>query len=344
MKKMKNKLSVLYFIALTIIYYGCKSSVPKEGSQTGNTAETASMASNVPPVNAGTIYQYTKMQVDFGPRVPGTAAHEKCLDFIMDILKRDSMNPTVQKAPSRTYTGKNFEMENIIASYDPKNLIRIMLCAHWDTRPFADQDTVDSDQPFDGADDGACGVGMMLDVADVLHHTPPGIGVDFVFFDLEDYGQENDDTEYPHQANTWCLGSQYWSKNLPVDYITPRYGILLDMVGGKNAVFPMEGVSLKYDFRDVDRIWGMAERLGYGNYFTRDRIESGITDDHLYINQIAHIPTIDVVNYEIQNNNFPSFHHTHGDNLSIIDTNTIHAVGTVLLNVIYSEKNNGSMP
>ena len=299
----------------------------------------------IPAFNADTAYYYTKEQVDFGPRIPGTKSHQECLDFIVAQLTKDSLHPIIQKSKARTFDGKTFEFDNVIAQSQPKNTVRIMLCTHWDTRPWADLDSVDSDKPFDGADDGASGVAMLLELA---HHLKDAnIGVDLVFFDLEDYGQQNgvngEDTKYPAQDDTWCLGSQYWAKNLPTDYIMPRFGILLDMVGGKNAVFPMEGTSMRYAPQIVNKIWDMAASIGYGNYFTHDRTVETI-DDHKYVNQLASIPTIDIVHYDSKTRDYPYFHHKHSDNMSVLDKNTMNMVGTTLLNVIYREKNNSETP
>ncbi len=317
------------------------SSVPE--SDTTKTTTEAPIA--VPTFNADSAYDYIKTQVEFGPRIPGTKAHKECLDFIVAQLEQDSLHPTIQRAKAKTFDGKQFEIENVIASSEPTNNARILLCTHWDTRPWADMDTTDSDQPFDGADDGGSGVGMLLEIA---HHLKDAhIGVDLVFSDLEDYGQQNgvndEDTKYPAQDNTWCLGTQYWAKNLSPDFIMPRYGILLDMVGGKNAVFPMEGTSLQYAPQIVNKVWDMAASLGYGNYFTHDRTVPTI-DDHLYVNKLAGIPTIDIVHWVSKTRDYPYFHHKHSDNMSVIDKTSLNVVGTVLLNVIYRENNNAQIP
>lgn len=310
-------------------------------STSDTTKTTAGTSVQIPAFNADSAYNYTKEQVDFGPRIPGTKAHQECLDFIVAQLTKDSLHPVIQKTRARTFVGKEFEIDNIIAESQPKNNVRIMLCTHWDTRPWADMDSVNSDKPFDGADDGASGVAMMLEIA---HHLKAAnIGVDLVFFDLEDYGQQEgrngEDTKYPPQDDTWCLGSQYWANNLPTDFIMPRYGILLDMVGGKNAVFPMEGTSMQYAPQVVNKIWDIAAQLGYGNYFTHDKTGPTI-DDHLYVNKLADIPTIDIVHFNVNTEDYPYFHHKHSDNMSNIDKSTLKMVGTVLLNVIYREKNN----
>lgn len=341
--KRKNRVIIAALMAIlpaAILFNGCHHTGDNVTVSSSDTDKTTQPAIAVPAFNADSAYTYTKEQVDFGPRIPGTKAHRECLDFIVAQLTKDSLHPVIQRTKARTFDGKQFEIDNIIAQSEPKNNVRIMLCTHWDTRPWADMDTTEQDKPFDGADDGASGVGMLLEIA---HHLKTaGIGVDLVFFDLEDYGQQEgvngEDTKYRPQDNTWCLGSQYWAKNLPTDYIMPRYGILLDMVGGKNAVFPMEGTSVQYAPQVVNKIWDIAARIGYGNYFTHDNTPPTI-DDHLYVNKLAGIPTIDIVHYVVNKQDYPYFHHKHSDNMSVIDTTTLKVVGTTLLNVIYREKN-----
>lgn len=344
--KRKSRFAIIGLTALPFLFLttGCPNSgnngnIPK--ADTTKKVNEAPVA--VPVFNADSAYYFTQTQVDFGPRIPGTKAHKKCLDFIVAELEKDSLHPLIQTTKAKTFDGKTYEIDNILASSDPKNNVRIMLCTHWDTRPWADADSGSKEQ-FDGADDGASGVAMLLELA---HHLKgAGIGVDLVFFDLEDYGQQSEvpwEIKYGAQDDTWCLGSQYWAKNLPTSYIMPRYGILLDMVGGKDAVFPMEGTSLDNAPKIVNTIWDLAARLGYGNYFTHDRTPPTI-DDHLYVNRLAGIPTIDIVHYVIQKRDYPYFHHKQSDNMSVIDKTTMKMVGTVLLNVIYREKNNSQTP
>jgi len=337
-------IAISYGLSALIGCSGCK-------NQNGNTTINHVDSNTVKPVNspalsafnADSAYVYTKKQVDFGPRVPGSEAHSKCLQFLIDNLKKDGLVVTVQESTAKTYDGKHFKFQNVIASSDTQNHSRILLCGHWDTRPFADLDTIDPEKPFDGADDGASSAAVLLEVARHLKQYPAGIGVDLVFFDLEDYGQQTDD-DYPHMQDSWALGSQYWAKNLPSNYKQQyRYGILLDMVGGKNAVFPMEGTSMHYAADIVNKVWKLASEIGYGNYFTYDKT-TPTTDDHTYVNDIANIPTIDIVDYRMETHDYPYFHHKHSDNMSVIDTNTLHMVGQVLMKVIYSEKSGQATP
>lgn len=347
--KRKNEViftSLLAILPAFVLFNGCHSNENSATvSSSDTTKATAETPISIPTFNADSAYNYVKEQVDFGPRIPGTKAHQECLDFIVAQLTKDSLHPIIQESRARTFDGKQFKFENIMAQSQPKNNVRILLCTHWDTRPWADMDTVNPHKPFDGADDGASGVAVMLELAQHLKNA--GIGVDLLFIDLEDYGQQEgvngEDTKYPPQDNTWCIGSQYWAKNLPDNYIMPRYGILLDMVGGKNALFPMEGTSMQYAPQVVNKVWDIAASIGYGNYFTRDQTAPTI-DDHLYINKLANIPTIDIVHYDVKTHDYPYFHHKHSDNMSVIDKSTMKVVGTTLLNVIYKEKTGSETP
>jgi Zn-dependent M28 family amino/carboxypeptidase len=213
-----------------------------------------------------------------------------------------------------------------------------MLFAHWDTRPFADRDTQDKGKPILGANDGGSGVGVILELVRAIMQDSlkPKVGIDFVFFDVEDYGQVSG-AMTPKSSNTWCLGSQYWGSNLPDDFIKPKYGILLDMVGAKNAVFPRETESLKYNASLVSTVWFLAENLGYGKYFIQD-VAGGITDDHGPVSVLAGIPSIDIIHYDPTKRDFGHFHHRHSDNMDVIDRSTLKAVGETMLEVIYREK------
>lgn len=212
-----------------------------------------------------------------------------------------------------------------------------MLCAHWDTRPFADQDSVNRNKPISGANDGGSGVGVLLEIARMLSTASSPVGVDIIFFDAEDYGQP-DDSPLPQKKDTYCLGSQYWAKNPPVPGYKPMYGILLDMVGAKNATFTMEDISMNFAASVMENVWKTAADIGYSDYFLFTRTGQ-IVDDHYYINTLAGIPTIDIIHHDASTKyNFPREWHTHRDTMDIIDKNTLKAVGQTLLEVIFREQ------
>ncbi|HEY4798543.1 MAG TPA: M28 family peptidase [Bacteroidia bacterium] len=285
-----------------------------------------------PIFNEDSAYVFTKAQVDFGPRVPGTKSHSRCAEYLVAKLKAYGWDTQIQNGNVTTYDGKKFNLKNIIASYKPEIANRVLLMSHWDTRPFADQDSVDATKPADGADDGASGVGVLLEIARQFSISKPDVGIDIFLDDLEDYGKENDNGE-----NTWALGTQYWAKNPHKPGYIAQYGILLDMVGAKGATFPREGLSNEYAPYIVKKIWNKAAHLGYSNYFVFQDIH-GITDDHDYIISVANIPCVDIVNWDLQLNNFASYHHRHSDNMNIIDKNTLKAVGQTVLGVVWDEQ------
>lgn len=285
-----------------------------------------------PKFNEDSAYTFIQAQVDLGPRVPGTKAHAKCAEYLSEKLKSYGWDVQIQNTNITTYDGKKFILKNIIGTYKPEITKRILLLSHWDTRHIADSDTVDRDKPFDGADDGGSGVGVLLEIARQLSITKPNVGIDILFDDLEDYGNQSSPGE-----DTWCLGTQYWAKNPHKPGYVAQYGILLDMVGAKNATFPREGNSVEYAPYVVKKIWNKAAHLGYSNYFI---FEDGppITDDNYYVITGANIPCVDIINMNPQTGRFGSYHHTHRDNMNIIDRNTLKAVGQTVLEVVWEEQ------
>lgn len=320
-------------IIICVLFFlnACSSDTEKPVSKEHSTTTVTPIKSRIQPpnFNADTAYAYIKKQVDFGPRVPGSSAHAKCADWLTNTLKKQGLDVIVQTETAKTFDGKQFRLKNIIAQFKPEVADRVLLCAHWDARPFADSDTKDKDKPIDGADDGASGVGVLLAIADALKQTPANIGVDIILFDIEDYGSNGD-------MESWCLGSQHWSANPHKQGYTARYGILLDMVGSKGATFPKEANSVAYAPSIVTKVWNAAAQLGYSNYFIDETISFVGVDDHIYVNK-AGIPCIDIIHYDKKEQGFGPHHHTHADNISIIDTATLKAVGQTLLEVIYNE-------
>ena len=294
-----------------------------------------------PPVtefDAVSAYSFVKKQVELGPRVPGTSAHEACAQWFVRTLKQWTPDVHVQEFKARAYDGRPLEGKNIIASFNPEAKDRILLCAHWDSRPFADHDPNPANhyKPVMGANDGASGAGVLLEVARLLALKKPAIGVDILLLDLEDFG-EHANWSGATQEESWGLGSQYWAKDPYPPGYKARFGILLDMVGAAGATFPMEGTSMYFAPAVVRKVWDVARGLGLTKYFRNDRSDP-LIDDHMYINRYAGIPTIDIIDFDAARGGFPSTWHTVGDTLDKIDKNTLAAVGKTLMAVIYQEK------
>ena len=290
----------------------------------------------IPIFNADSAYYFVEKQVSFGPRVISSSAWKKCAIWLEKKLKTYTPHVIIQKAPITTYDRKNHTLKNIIASFSPEKNNRIVLFAHWDSRHVADHDTINQESPILGANDGGSGVGVLLEIARHFKNKNPKIGVDIVLFDAEDYGQP-ENSKFPIMEDSWCLGSQYWSKNPHKQNYFARYGILLDMVGAKNATFRQEEISNYFAPNLVEKVWRKANQLGYGSHFVFEKSKQ-ILDDHYYVNTIIGIPTIDIIEYDATTEtNFNKHWHTHNDNMDNINRNTLKAVGQTLLEIIYNE-------
>lgn len=290
-----------------------------------------------PAFSEDSAYVFIEQQLSFGPRVPNTEAHKKAGVFLANKMRSFEFEVIEQEATVTAFNDKKLEIKNIIGSYRKDLNNRILLFAHWDTRPFADNDTKDRNKPIDGANDGASGVGVLLEIARQIQLTQPKIGVDIIFFDAEDYGQPISGMGQ-RKAKTWCLGSQYWGANPHQSNYRANYGILLDMVGGANATFPRErGISMHYAPTVVDKVWNVAAALGHGNHFVFEARNYVSEDDHLYVNELMKIPSIDIIQYDKTTGAFAPYWHTHDDNMSSIDKNTLEAVGETVLATVLTE-------
>jgi glutaminyl-peptide cyclotransferase len=296
----------------------------------------------VPPFNADSAYHFVEKQVAFGPRIPNTPAHRQAGEYFVENLKRYGADITIQEFQAETFDGHKLNLKNIVAAFNREKSKRILLAAHWDTRPFADKDAENPDATFQGANDGASGVGVLLEIARILSTSAmPEVGVDIILFDGEDWGEkvgEQGRRPLPDELQEWwCLGSQHWSKKKHKPNYSAYYGILLDMVGAKNAQFHREGYSMEFAPSIVNKVWDHAQRLGYSHVFIR-KTQEPVTDDHYFVNTIARIPMINIVHYEPGIGYFGTFHHSQKDNLDLISKEMLGIVGTTVLNTIYYEQ------
>lgn len=336
--KFRDTRYLLVHLAVVVFFVGCGDSAKEKAAQL---AEEKIEKVDVPNFNQDSAYSFIQKQVDIGPRVPGTEAHRQTATYIKSKLQNYGAKVTTQDFEVTTFDNRTVPLTNIIGSFFPEKKRRILLAAHWDTRPFADKDTTRQYEPIDGANDGASGVGVLLEIARVLNNEKsPDVGVDIIFFDGEDWGN---DTEYQDEVplrdgwqSWWCLGSQYWSKNKHVPGYSAFYGILLDMVGAEGSQFRMEGYSMQFAPSVTRKIWNVAAQQGFSGYFSTKK-EGGITDDHVFLNKDAKIPTVNIVHFDPALGYFGDYHHTHRDNMDIISKQTLKAVGQTVLATLYYE-------
>ena len=301
--------------------------------------------------NADSAYQFCAAQCDFGPRTMNIEAHERCAQWISQKFQQYGYTVELQKADLKGYDGTILKSTNIIASSQPSTpnsqLPKVLICAHWDSRPWADNDPDSANwrKPVMAANDGASGVAVMLELARLIQqHDSLNVAVDFICFDAEDWGIPQWD-ETGDGTDSWALGAQYWAKKYQEkslhsqpSTLNYQYAILLDMVGGQGAKFYQEGYSKQKAGRIVEKIWRAAHAAGYGSTFPMQ--ESGfVTDDHVPVNDIANIPCVDIINHypDCPQSSFGPTWHTVNDDMQHIDKNTLQAVGQTLLQVLYNE-------
>lgn len=292
---------------------------------------------------ADSAYAFCAAQCQYGPRTMNSVAHEECGKWIAEKFRQYGCDVELQRADLKGYDGTILKSTNIIAksrqltanSKQP----RILICAHWDSRPWADNDPDSANwrKPVMAANDGASGVAVMLEIARLLQQNDSvGVAVDFVCFDAEDWGMPQ--WESDSDADSWALGAQYWADNCPKEIANSyQYGILLDMVGGQSARFYQEYFSMKYARNIVEKVWQAASAAGYGSYFPA-KDGGGVTDDHLPVNEKAGIPCIDIINHypDCEQSSFGPTWHTINDDMQHIDKNTLQAVGQTLIQLLFS--------
>lgn len=335
-----------YFLYLALLTLIISCGQPEgNGQQEGIDRDALSLENeevDFPDFNSDSAYHFIQRQVDFGPRVPSTETHKECANYLKNTLKRFAGNAQKQDARVRAYDGTPLDIYNIQSSFYPEYDKRVLLGAHWDSRPYADmaQDPEKQEEPIPGANDGGSGVGVILEIARILKEHDPGIGVDIVLFDAEDYGKPHFRQNHHSQNHeeTWALGSQYWSRNLDDDHNIDK-GILLDMVGAYDARFLFEGYSMKHAPSLTREVWDNAHQLTYSNFFIKERTIP-ITDDHKFVNEIAEIPMINIIDHDPDRHphGFNEYWHTHGDDMDIISKRTLNAVGETVLKTLFDQK------
>ena len=294
---------------LTLIFLGCQS--------------------NVPRFDEDHAFSYLVAQCDFGPRNPGSDGYYACLDYLITELDQSANEIILQdfSYQERRYN-KQYNLQNIIARFNPDSEFQTIISAHWDTRPWADQEDLrqDRDQPIIGANDGASGVAILLELAKIMGENPPPIGVNLVFFDGEDMG-------VPGENETYCQGSRFFAKNLPIP--RPNEAINLDMVGDKQLVLPIERYSLEYHPKLVRHLWDRAKEMGLDAFI--GRVDYAIYDDHIPLNEIAGIPSIDIIDFKYPNS-YANFWHTMNDIPENCSEESLGQVGDLMVDYIYNRE------
>jgi len=274
----------------------------------------------LPHFEAQRAFGYLQKQCDFGPRNPGSDAHRKTKQYLFDSLnKLTNLVRTQEFLHFDSALKKELVLSNVIANFYPEEKERILLCAHWDTRPWADQDSVilNRNQPILGANDGASGVAVLLELAHVLSQKKPKFGVDIVFFDGEDYGKRGNTKDF-------CLGSSFFARNL--DGYKPKFGILLDMVGDKDLNIYKEEYSNTYAPEIVNLIWEKAKKLKLSAFYSE--VRHPVWDDHMPL-ILAGIPTVDIIDFD-----YPHWH-TLQDTPDKCSEQSLETVGKLLISILY---------
>ena len=329
----------LWFICLVaaLLLTGCRNGANKGGAAPKLSIDYSQV--QVPEFNADSAYGFVAAQVACGYRTPGSEGQRKCADYLVRQMRRWCDTVIVQEFPTVLWDGTEVKGKNIIATVNAREGSpegsRVLLGAHWDSRLWADHDPDEKNhrKPFDGANDGASGVGVLMELARAMSSQRLSVPVDIIFFDVEDQGVPEWADAYADDS--WCKGSQYWSNNPHTPYYTANFGVLLDMVGTERPRYTKEEVSRTYAYNILNKMWAVADAIGYGKMFENTET-SAILDDHYYVNRMARIPMIDIVQ-NTQGCSFFKYWHTMGDNMDHVDKNSLKATGMVLLKMLYGD-------
>jgi hypothetical protein len=330
---MKLKNCFITFVLFTsILFYSCNKELKQEVSKVPFELQKSS---NVPKFDGENAYNQVAVQVKFGPRDPGSKAHEAAVNYFQNELRKYTSDVELQPFTYPGYDSVTLHLTNIIAKFNPGNKNRIMFFAHWDSRPRAEHATKESlkNKPIPGANDGASGCGILLELARILKDNNISYGVELVFLDGEDYGKE-------HDLNNFCLGSKYFAANYPADKL-PAFGVLLDLVGDKQAVFEREGNSDKFAPTIVNLIWNAAQQIN-SPVFSQEG-DGDIYDDHIPLNQ-AGLMTADIIDADLVGADTPvkrrNYWHSENDTMENISRDTLQQLGDVLTYMLFSLKFN----
>lgn len=298
-------------ILITIFFVGCSSD---------------SSEKKIPSFNQKMAFQHLLDQCSYGPRNPGSEGHQEFSKYLEEYLSLLSKNVIIQEfSYTEHLTTKKRKGKNLIAQFNLESEERLLLGAHWDTRSLSDEDPDEEKKllPVLGANDGASGTAVLMELASIFSKNNPPIGIDIVFFDAEDVGING-------KPYTFAMGSEYFSKNLPIE--KPNFAIIVDMVGDKSLKIPIERFSYQVNPEMVKEIWSLASDLGLSAFEYRVGYE--IYDDHVPLWENAQIPAIDIIDFDYPNL-FYNYWHTQKDIPENCSPQSLYQVGTLLLNYIY---------
>lgn len=306
-----------------------------DGNKPSPAQGTNYAAVDIPAFNADSAFAFTAAQLDFGFRAPGHKGHDLCAAYLEQTMRRWCDTVIVQPFNTTLWNGQAAKGKNIIASINPSADKRVLLAAHWDSRLWADQDPDSNNHrsPIMGANDGASGVGALMEMARTMAQQRPSVGIDFIFFDLEDQGTPTWGDNY--DDNAWCKGSQHWAQNPHRPYYKAVYGVLFDMVGTDHPRFTKEEVSRRYAPGITKKLWEAAAAMGYSNVFV-DVDTPPILDDHMYVNQIMNLPMADIVQNS-PDRSFYEYWHTVRDDINSVNRQSLKLVADVTMKVIYAD-------
>ena len=316
----------LVFILVVLLAFGCNPS---------SREPAVVKLAKAPAFSADSAFSFIEQQLAFGHRVPTTIGHQLCGDFLVNKFSNYGLSVTEQKDTVFGFDNHSYPLRNIIGSINTENPKRILLCAHWDSRPYTDQAEENRTDSLVGANDNASGVAVLLEIARLLEQSNLKVGVDLVLFDVEDQGRPAYEDQGDPNDHGYMLGSKYWAENL--SGLKPKYGVLLDMVGAKEAEFTLEGTSVHYAPEILYKVWDLGNQLGFTDLF-KYNLTRPVVDDHSNINEIAKIPCIDIIHYDVTTpTRLGQFWHTHDDDIEIIDKKVLESVGQTLLQLLYNE-------
>lgn len=319
------KTRLLFSLLASLLILSCEKRQAQPDPQPA--PQEAELVTSVPKFNAAQAFAFLTTQTDFGPRNPGSKGHASCLKYFQEQMNRYADAVTTQNFTGKDHKGTQHQLTNVVSSFNLQATDRILLTAHWDTRPWADEDPnpANRSKPILGANDGASGIAVLLEIARVLKQNPPPIGVDMVFFDGEDMGRSGD-------TDSWCLGSRHFARTKAPGF-NPRFAINIDMVGDRNLTIPREPYSEEYAPHVVNRIFSVAKALKIAAFV--DKAGRPTFDDHIPLNEVK-IPAVVLIDFDYPDES-NRYWHTMEDTPEKCSPESLEAVGTVLLHIIYSK-------